>query len=632
MKKRLLFFAAAALAVLSCTVEERVDRDTIIAEIENLSTRTALEATEGGYIINWIAGDRITVTDGVSEAVYEAATGGSSSSEFNKVSGSVSGNSLRGYYPAELISGVLPSVQKWYPAREVRIPMATDEVSDIKLLKFKPICGVLHFTVVSSIKTLKIREIRVSADQPMSGPFVISDGVAALSGTAGVSLDCGEDGVVVGLEETPFCVSVPADTYTGLKITLVDVNGKVAEVKLQENAVFTVRRAEARRIEIEANTFSDPAGSGEATLMYGPDFNELIKNLANPGCMAIDNDSTITHIVFRTGVSEEGQVLVSDYRSDNPVWASFDSKTGTVTITSPAAVLYANAQASHMFRGFCLVREIENMKVINTSRAQNLSYFFHRCFNLKSVDLSNFDTSNCDSFGFMFSYCQSLESLDVSHFNTAKAITMANMFQHCEKVETIDVSGFKTDNVRSLDNTFSDCWALKTLDLSGWNTDQVTDTRSLFNRCKSIKELDIRKMSFPNTTRMTYMFYQMESLETLHFEGMDFSRWKAGTGTALVYMFQRIPNLKDLYLGDNGVSPDGITPSPFFTSNSDANGVRTASKSGKLTIHCHRDAVNWLAKGNLRWIHSGYKNQTPIDVIFLDYKTGEAYTPTWAAD
>ena len=633
MKKLLFTFAAIAALLASCTIESENQGlpEMIRAEIGSLSTRVTLAPAAGGYNVNWVVGDRIGVSDGAATAIYEAVTGGSTTADFKKVSDApLSGTSWTGYYPAELATGVLPAVQTYSAEGAVAVPMVSDPTYDVSVIKFKPVTGVLQLNISSGVKTKKIKEIRVKADQGLSGNFILKDGAVAVSGTEGVTLDCGE-GVVLGVS-APFYVTVPAATYTGMEIIIFDTDGNAAVAKLQENTVYTVRCAELRTIDITADKFAPLNTGGEATLMYGPDFNETIKHLIRPDCMAIDNDSTITHIVFKTCVLTEGDVLVSDSHSENPVWASFDKATGTVTITTPADVIYTDKQASHMFRGFCLVKEIENLKAINTSRAENLSYFFHRCFNLRSVDLSNFETSNCDCFGFMFSYCQSLESLDVSRFNTEKAITFANMFQHCENVEEIDVSGFRTANVRSLDNTFSDCYKLKSLDLSKWNTDNVTDTRSMFNRCRSIKELDMRQMSFPKTTRMTYMFYNMDALEVLHFDSMDFSRWIAGSGTALLYMLQKNPNLKEIYLGEKGVNPYGIVPNPFFCSSSDADGVRTSSNSGSLTIHCHKDAVNWLAKGTLRWLHSGYKNQKPIDVKFLDYKTGEEYTATWAAN
>ena len=613
MKTRFLFSAILAVAIATaCSPERTAVQDTLRAEIETLSTRTSLEAVAGGYQVNWVAGDRIVLTDGTGKAVYQTDAGGSTVADFVKVEGpDLTGDTMHAWYPEEFADGVLPAVQVYDPVRVV-VPMVSEATSSVAVLKFTPVAGVLRLDVSTAEAGVKVREIRVLDDRELN-----------------LRLDCGE-GVAVGGEPVPFYLSVPAGTYRGMRIIVRDTRGLVCAAELEKGTVFTVNRAELRAIPIASECFQPYEGSGEATLMYGPDFNEMIKQLATPDRKAVDNDSTITHIVFKTGDFTEGQVLVSDFRSENPVWASFDGTTGTVTITSPARVLYTDAQASHMFRGFCLVQEIGNLKVLNTSRAENLSYFFHRCFNLKSVDLSGFDTSNCNCFGFMFSYCQALESLDVSHFNTAKAVTMANMFQFCQTLTELDVSGFVTDSVRSMDNIFSDCHKIKSLDLSAWNTDNVTDTRSMFNRCKSIKELDIRHMTFPNTGRMTYMFYEMENLEVLHIDGMDCSRWTAVDNH--VHMFRHIPHLREVFFGEKGYNTSSFKPGNFWTPSNDGDGVRTASLSGSLTIHCCEAAVAWLSATNLRWVNSGYKGKTAIPVKFVDYLTGEELPVSWPAN
>lgn len=629
MKKALILAAFAALFTIACSVDGPRNAETLHAEIVAPATRTALEAADGGYQINWVAGDRIAVSDGAATALYEATSGGSTSADFQKVSGDVpTGDACIGYYPTDIAEGVLPQYQNWAADGSVAVPMVSDPTGDLSLLKFRPVTGILRLNVSTALSGVKVREIRLQADQGLSGDYQLIDGAAVVSGSDRVVLECG--GAAIGTEPVAFQVAVPAGTYTGLQITVLTTDGRASVITLPQGDRYTVRNAQMRSIDIAAESFAPYAGSGEASLMYGPDFNELIKQLATPDRKAIDNDSTITHIVIKTGDLTQGQVLVSDAGSENPVWASYDATTGTVTITSPASVLYTNKQASHMFRGFCLVKEIENLKAINTARAQNLSYFFHRCFNLKSVDLSNFDTSNCDCFGFMFSYCQNLESLDVSHFNTAKALTMANMFQHCEKVTTLDVSHFVTDSVRSMDNLFSDCHKLSALDLSGWNTDFVEDTRSMFNRCKSITDLDIRHMSFPRTGRMTYMFYQMEHLETLHIDGMDCSRWNNADNQ--IHMFRYIPRLKKVWFGAKGYNSPSFKPGNFWTPSNDKSGVRTASLSGSLTIYCSEAAATWLKETNLRWINSGYKGQTAIPVKFVNYQTGVEFSVAWPVD
>ena len=97
-------------------------------------------------------------------------------------------------------------------------------------------------------------------------------------------------------------------------------------------------------------------------------------------------------------------------------------------------------------------------------------------------------------------------------------------------------------------------------------------------------------------------------------------------------MFRYEPCLKDLYLGAKGYNSPSFLPTSFFTDSADGVGKRTGSYSGAITIHCCKDAVSWLPKTTLRWIASGYSGQSKIPVKFVDYITGEEYTPTWAAN
>ncbi|MBQ7622697.1 MAG: hypothetical protein IJS66_03045, partial [Bacteroidales bacterium] len=74
------------------------------------------------------------------------------------------------------------------------------------------------------------------------------------------------------------------------------------------------------------------------------------------------------------------------------------------------------------------------------------------------------------------------------------------------------------------------------------------------------------------------------------------------------------------------------TPSGFFLAQAEGVGVRTASLSKKLTIHCNKATADWLARTNLRWIRSGYNGKTPIEVVLIDNATGETISPVWAAN
>ncbi|MCR4857256.1 MAG: DUF285 domain-containing protein, partial [Bacteroidales bacterium] len=57
---------------------------------------------------------------------------------------------------------------------------------------------------------------------------------------------------------------------------------------------------------------------------------------------------------------------------------------------------------------------------LNTSEVTNMSYMFHKCSVIESIDVSGFNTSNVTDMSYMFANCLRLWNLDVSNFNTSK--------------------------------------------------------------------------------------------------------------------------------------------------------------------------------------------------------------------
>ena len=93
----------------------------------------------------------------------------------------------------------------------------------------------------------------------------------------------------------------------------------------------------------------------------------------------------------------------------------------------------------------------------------SMSKMFYRCFNLTSIDLSNFDTSKVTDMSLMIGECHILTSVDLSGFNTFKVDSMMGMFAICDKLTTLDLSSFDTSNVTDMAYMFSDCTMLTTI-------------------------------------------------------------------------------------------------------------------------------------------------------------------------
>lgn len=662
MKKILMLTAAAVSLLVSCTKENVTSKAPVFkGSTENLSTRTSLSPSGDGYNLVWNEGDLITVSNGSETATYKAATGGSTVTDFIIVSpDTFTGDAFTAYYPASLTDGILPEVQKYAGSDIVEAPMMAETSSEVNQLDFRLLGGMIRLNVSTSLSGVKVSSIVLSSDQGFSGPCTIDGGVIAVNAGQGsdVTLDCGE-GVEIGTTATPFVISVPVARYTGLSVTIRTSDGQQSAAKLADDSSFSVARGEMRTLDINVTALEPYCKEGVALLMMGSDFSEVLKRFNNPSAKGIDDDKSVKKIIFRTNDPTVGSDKVSAYDSEIPIYASWDKKTGTVTVTTAASEITANESLSYTFAFMHGLKSIEGLTCFNTSntkffdrmffmkgsanpqieeidcssfnteKAISMQAMFDSCKVAKVIDVSSFRTPNVESFSSMFCMCNAVEELDVSNFDTSKAKKLGYMFTKCYALKSLDVSGFRTSEATTMDNMFSDCWLIPELDLSGFDTDKVTSTRSMFNRCKAIKTLDIRHMSFPSTTLMTYMFYQMENLETLHIESMDFSRWSDASGIA--YMFRYMPRLKEIHMGEKGYSDKVTSPTQFFALSSDKVGVRTASYSKNLTIHCTRAGADWLAKTTLRWIKSGYNGFDPIEVNFIDLE-GNPYTPVWAAN
>ena len=83
---------------------------------------------------------------------------------------------------------------------------------------------------------------------------------------------------------------------------------------------------------------------------------------------------------------------------------------------------------------------------------------FRGCWELTSLDVSNFDTSNVTDMESMFDSCKKLTSIDLSNFDTSNVRTMRCMFWNCDNLTTIYASNkFVTNNVTVSQFMFEGC-------------------------------------------------------------------------------------------------------------------------------------------------------------------------------
>lgn len=539
MKKIFSIVLTAAAILTACDRFEGENSEVRTSFIGTIvpATRTTLVENGEGYTINWVAGDRISVSNGSAVALYEASAGGSTTTEFKPVGNPLSGSSFTAVYPETLFEGILPATQTYAGNDIIGMPMAGSCGDDPAQLIFSPASGIVRIQVATGQSGVSLSAVKLSADQPMSGSAVLSNGILGVTEGSGVTLDCGE-GVAIGAQAKPFLIHIPAGSYTGLQITLVATDGKEAVVTLSDATAFKVLRGQVNTVNVNSAVFAAPTSARKAVLRSGSDVNELMKQLSDASAKSSSGNTTIKKIVFKVNQSGKGTTLVSEAGAE-PVWITLDQ--GILTFTTRADEIYANRNMGFMFSRLHALTEIEGLEHLNTSETEYMSALFRAdavanpalttvdlssfdtrnvvsmtsmfdsLVNLKSVNLSNFNTARCKSFASMFNHCKALESIDLSHFETSQCESMYRMFRYCESLTELDLHNWDLSKVNNMNRCFQYCVNLKKLDLGGdkCNTESVTDATHFVNASNRITEMRLGKnFLLQNYASMPELFYQ----------------------------------------------------------------------------------------------------------------------------
>ena len=204
-----------------------------------------------------------------------------------------------------------------------------------------------------------------------------------------------------------------------------------------------------------------------------------------------------------------------------------------------------NTYAPTSLRGFFIncktLETISGLKYLNTANVTDMSFMFHGCSALKSLDLTNFNTAKVTNMDNMFYRCSTLTSLDLKNFNTAEVTNMYHMFYGCSALESLNLTNFNTANVTDMNHMFYDCSALESLVITNFNTENVTNMSFIFCGCSALKSLDLTNFNTAKVTYMNNMFYGCSALTTIYAsDKFDTDNVSLGSG-----MFTGCKSLKD---------------------------------------------------------------------------------------
>ena len=262
MKKFLsIIIAISAGLCISCSKDDVAGNQKKI-EFKATTEPATKTALDGNKVV-WQNGDRITIVDAASNVGVYSTTSTTSHADFTFESGTEATTpDYKAYYPATLYNSgtpTLPASQNYVEGNISGSPMYAE--SSTETLAFKNICGIIRLNVSTTQTGKKVRKIVLSADQGMSGTIsnaatLASDGyVAEVTGTASITLDCGASGVEIGSTAKPFHLAVPANTYTGLEITVETADGLSQTRSVKSDKSIVISRSKISDITLVFNDY-----------------------------------------------------------------------------------------------------------------------------------------------------------------------------------------------------------------------------------------------------------------------------------------------------------------------------------------------------------------------------------------
>ena len=222
--------------------------------------------------------------------------------------------------------------------------------SETANLSFKNLCGIIKLNISTTQTGKKVRKIVLSADQGMSGKIsnaatLATDLAAVISGTAGVTLECGFEGVEIGSTAIPFYIAVPANSYSNLKIMVITADDEFQTRTAKSDIV--VGRSRITDITLGFNNVS-----AISNLVHYWPFNGNLKDAVAEGAIDATNiysEATLTedrHGNANSAYSFDGDDVMSIGSAGNFGASSFTANMWICTTTTGSCTLIRTEEAS----------------------------------------------------------------------------------------------------------------------------------------------------------------------------------------------------------------------------------------------------------------------------------------------
>ena len=197
-----------------------------------------------------------------------------------------------------------------------------------------------------------------------------------------------------------------------------------------------------------------------------------------------------------------------------------------------------------MFWGAISLKNIDDLKYLNTKEINNFSYVFYNCTSLSDIKaLQNWNVSNVDDFSYMFGQCLSLSEIKpLQNWNVSNGNNFEGMFNGCSLLSDIKpLQNWNVSNGNNFSYMFNNCKSLSNIKaLGNWNVSNGKYFSHMFSYCFSLSELKpLQNWNVSNGKDFEGMFYWCNSLLNVK----PLQNWNVSNGDRFEGMFGTLNKL-----------------------------------------------------------------------------------------
>ena len=204
----------------------------------------------------------------------------------------------------------------------------------------------------------------------------------------------------------------------------------------------------------------------------------------------------------------------------------------------------------YMFYNCSSLKNIEELKYLNTENITNFSNMFYNCIELTDIEsLREWNVSKVTDFSYMFNNCISLLNLrPLKKWNVSSGTDFSGLFCNCTLlIDLTPLEKWDVSNSTNLSNMFYNCKKLSNIDsLKYWNVSKNTKFIGMFSRCSILLEINsLKYWNVSSCEDFSGMFSNCISL--LNIEPVKF--WdvsKCNNFSGMLYNCLTLSNIKPL--------------------------------------------------------------------------------------